>query len=176
MERGSRPHRHRSYYSTFAPFPDTRPRNQPALGQTYATVVYGEGRVSGVQMLTVGRGLRTGVSAAVLDSSSEQRRLGTQHPALWPHRQVHNAAGAIPANSLPRLRRPAGSRCSKQHERCVNIAHVNMVTLRYTNPGTSAKREIQGRVSSGGAASTFRSTRLRPQCSATVKLCCSALC
>ena len=50
---------------TFAPFPDTCPRNQPALGQTYATVVFGEGRVSGEQMLTVGRGLRTTATAAV---------------------------------------------------------------------------------------------------------------
>ena len=41
------------------PFPDTCPRNQPALGQTYATAVFGEGRVSGEQMLTVGRGLWT---------------------------------------------------------------------------------------------------------------------
>ena len=80
----------------------------------------------------------------------QQRAETTMQPAC---RQVHNAAGAIPANSLPRLRRPAGSRCGKQHERCVNIAHVNIVTLRYTNPGPSAKREIQGRVSGGGAAS-----------------------
>ena len=29
--------------------------------------------------------------------------------------------------------------CSKQHERCVNIAHVNIVTLRYTKPGPSAR-------------------------------------
>ena len=52
-------------YSTFAPFPDTRPRNQPVLAQTYATVVFGEGRVSGEQMLTAGRGLRTTATAAV---------------------------------------------------------------------------------------------------------------
>ena len=32
---------------------------QPALAQTYATVVFGEGRVPGEQMLTVGRGLWT---------------------------------------------------------------------------------------------------------------------
>ena len=63
--RGCRLHRHRSWYSTFAPFRDTRPRNQPALGQTYATVIFGEGRMSGVQMLTVGRGLRTTATAAV---------------------------------------------------------------------------------------------------------------
>ena len=65
MGGGSRPHRYRIWYSTFAPFPDTRPRNQPALAQTYATVVFGEGRVSGEQMLTVGRGLRTTATAAV---------------------------------------------------------------------------------------------------------------
>ena len=35
------------------------------VGQTYATVVFGEGRVSGEQMLTVGRGLRTTATAAV---------------------------------------------------------------------------------------------------------------
>jgi len=63
--RGSRPDGRRRWYSTFAPFPDTCPRNQPALGQTYATVVFGEGRVSGEQMLTVGRGLRTTATAAV---------------------------------------------------------------------------------------------------------------
>ena len=65
MGRGSRPDCRRRWYATFAPFPDTCPRNQPALGQTYATVVYGEGRVSGEQMLTVGRGLRTTATAAV---------------------------------------------------------------------------------------------------------------
>jgi len=63
--RGSRPDGRRRWYSTFAPFPDTCPRNQPALGQTYATVVFGEGRVSGEQMLTVGRGLRMTAPAAV---------------------------------------------------------------------------------------------------------------
>jgi len=45
------------------PFPDTCPRNQPALAQTYATVVFGEGRVSRGQMLTVGRGLWTTATA-----------------------------------------------------------------------------------------------------------------
>jgi len=40
-------------------------RNQPALGQAYATAVFREGRVSGAQMLTVGRGLRTTATAAV---------------------------------------------------------------------------------------------------------------
>jgi len=64
MGRGSRPDCRRSWYSTFAPFSDTRSRNQPALAQTYATVVFGEGRVSGEQMLTVGRGLRTTATAA----------------------------------------------------------------------------------------------------------------
>ena len=43
--------------TTFAPFPDTCPRNQPALAQTYAAVVSGE------QMLTVGRGLWTTATA-----------------------------------------------------------------------------------------------------------------
>ena len=43
----------------------TRPRNQPALAQTYATVVFREGRVPGEQILTVGRGLRTTATAAV---------------------------------------------------------------------------------------------------------------
>ena len=47
------------------PFPHTCPRNQPALAQTYATAVFREGQVSGVQMLTVGRGLRTTATAAV---------------------------------------------------------------------------------------------------------------
>ena len=97
MGRGCRPHRHRSWYSTFAPFPDTRPRNQPALGQTYATVVFGAGRVSGEQMLTVGRGLWTtatnqwrafpasGLAAVIYVSDN---CLGTQHSALWPRRRV----------------------------------------------------------------------------------------
>ena len=134
MGRGCRPHRHRSWYSTFAPFPDTRPRNQPALAQTYATVVFGEGRVSGEQMLTVGRGLRTTATAAVGPGYSPQSN--------------------VPANSLPRLGPAADSRCNKQHERCVNIAEV--VTVRHTKPGPSAKREIQGRVSTGGAASTVK--------------------
>ena len=57
MGRGSRPDCCQSWYSTFAPFPDTCPRNQPALGQTYATIVFGQGQVSGEQMLTVRRGL-----------------------------------------------------------------------------------------------------------------------
>ena len=65
MGHGSRPDCRRNWYSTFAPFPDTCPRNQPALAQTYATVVVREGRVSGEQMLTVGRGLRTTATAAV---------------------------------------------------------------------------------------------------------------
>jgi len=63
--------------------------------------------VSGEQMLTVGRGLRTTATAA-----------------------VH----------------------SKQHERCVNIAHINIVTLRYTKPGSSAIARYKDG-SSGGAAS-----------------------
>jgi len=63
--RGSRPDCRRSWYLTLAPFPDTCPRNQPALGQTYVTVVFGEGRVSGEQMLTVGRCLWTTATAAV---------------------------------------------------------------------------------------------------------------
>ena len=76
---------------------DICPRNQPAVGQTYATVVFGEGRVSGEQMLTVGRGLWTtatnqwrafpasGLAAViyVLDNC-----LGTQHSALWLRRRV----------------------------------------------------------------------------------------
>ena len=86
------------------PSPDTCPRNQPALGQTYATVVFGERRVSGEQMLTVGRGLRTTATAAVGPGKSPQSN--------------------VPANSLGPA---AESRCSKQHERCVNIAEV--VTL-----------------------------------------------
>ena len=45
----------------------------------------------------------------------------------------------VPANSLPRVGPAACCRCSKQHERCVNIAHVNIVTLRYTKPGPSAR-------------------------------------
>jgi len=124
--RGSRPHRHPSWYSTFALFPDTCRRNQPALAQTYATVAFGAGRVSGEQMLTVGRGLWTTATAAVGPGESPQSN--------------------VPANSLPRLGPAADSRCSKQHDRCVNIAEV--VTLRHTKPGPSAKREIQGRVSS----------------------------
>jgi len=95
--RGSRPDCRRSWYSTFAPFPDICPRNQPALGQMYATVVFGEGRVSGEQMLTVGRGLWTtatnqwrafpasGLAAVIYVSDN---CLGTQHSALWPRRSV----------------------------------------------------------------------------------------
>jgi len=82
--------------------------------------------VSGEQMLTVGRGLRTTATDAVGPDKSPQSN--------------------VPANSLPRLGPAADSRCSKQHERRVNIAEV--VTLRHTKPGPSAKREIQGRVSS----------------------------
>ena len=52
----------------------------------------------------------------------------------------------VPANSLPRVGPAAGCRCSKQHERWVNIAHVNIATSRHTKPGPSAKRELQGRV------------------------------
>ena len=88
MGRGCRPHRRRSWYSTFAPFPDTLPRNQPAIAQTYATVVFGEGRVSGEQMLTVRRGLRTTATAAVhkalfqLTHCQESVRLSLQQ-ATW---------------------------------------------------------------------------------------------
>jgi len=96
--RGSRPDCRRSWYSTFAPFPDTCPCNQPALGQTYATVVFGEGRVSGEQMLTVERGSWTtatdqwrafpasGLAAVIYISDN---CLDThQHSALWPRRRV----------------------------------------------------------------------------------------
>jgi len=95
--RGSRPDRRRSWYSTFAPYLDTRPRNQPALGQTYATVVFVEGRVSGEQMLTVGRGLWTAQQisggrfwpqAWPPLSAVSHNCLGTQHSALWPRRRV----------------------------------------------------------------------------------------
>ena len=73
-------------------------RNQPALGQTYATTVFGEGRVSGEQMLTVGRGLWTtatdqwrafpasGLAVVIYVSDN---CLGThQHSALWPRSRV----------------------------------------------------------------------------------------
>ena len=140
MGRGCRPHRHRSWYSTFAPFPDTRPRNQPALGQTYATVVFGAGRVSGEQMLTVGRGLWTtatnqwrafpasGLAAVIYVSDN---CLGTQHSALWPRRRVV---------------------MQRQTKLSADIAHPRHSTrsdtssLCDTKPGPSAKREIQGRV------------------------------
>jgi len=85
--RGCRPHRHRSWYSTFAPFPDTRPRNQPALGQTYATVVFGAGRVSGEQMLTVGRCLWTTATnqwRAFPASGLAAVIYVSRHPALCP--------------------------------------------------------------------------------------------
>ena len=84
----SKPGRRR--HSTFAPFSDTCPRNQPALGQTYATVVFGEGRVS-KQMLTVGRGLWTTVtnhwrsfpaSGLTAVTYVSDNCLGTQHSAL----------------------------------------------------------------------------------------------
>ena len=79
------------------PLPGTCPRNEPALGQTYATVVFGERRVSGEQMLTVGRGLWTTATdqwrafpasgpAAVIYVSDNC--LGTQHSAVWPRRRV----------------------------------------------------------------------------------------
>ena len=85
--------------------------------------------MSGEQMLTVGRGLRTTATAA-----------------------VHTPQSTVPANSLPRVGPAAGCRCSKQHERCLNIAHINIVTLRYTKPGSSAIARYKDG-SSGGAAS-----------------------
>ena len=138
MGRGCRPHRHRSWYPTFAPFPNTCRRNQPALEQTYATFVFGEGRVSGERMLTVGRGLWTtatnqwrafpasGLAAVIYVSDN---CLGTQHSALWPRRRVVIQRQIIVCRySTP----PA------QHKE----RHV--VTLRYdTKPGPSSKREIQ---------------------------------
>ena len=119
MGRGCRPDWRRSWYSTFAPFPDTPPRNQPALGQAYATVV---------------RGANVNCQAWLMDDSNSC-----------------SLQSIVPANSLPRVGPAAGCRCSKQHERCVNIAHVNIVTLRYTKPGPSARYKDG---SSGGAASS----------------------
>ena len=139
MGLGSRPDCHRSWYSTFAPFLDTCPRNQPALGQTYATVVFREGRVSREQMLTVGRGLWTtatdqwrafpasGLAAVIYVSDN---CLCTQHSALWSRRRV----------------------IMQRQTNCLQIAHPrhstrsDMSSLCDTKPGRSAKREIQGRV------------------------------
>jgi len=45
----------------------------------------------------------------------------------------------VPANSLLRLGPAAGSRCRKQHEHCVNIAHV--VTLRSQGQARSARHK-----------------------------------
>jgi len=104
---------------SFAVFSHT-PRNQPALAQTYATVVFGEGRVSGEQMLTVGRGLRTTATAAV-------------HKALF---QLTHCQESVRVQAV----------AAANNMSVVNIAHVIIVTLRYTKPGPSAKREIQGPV------------------------------
>ena len=71
----------------FPPFPDTRPRNQ-----TYATVVFGEGRVSGEQMLTVGRGLWTTATAAVGPQCWAMQGACLRY---WQPAKVHKAAGAI---------------------------------------------------------------------------------
>ena len=130
MGRGCRPHRRRIWYSTFAPFPDTRRRNQPALAQTYATVVFREGRVSGEQMLTVGRGLRTTATAAVGPAKVHKATFQLTHCQDWVL-----------------LQQTTRALCQ----------HAGVVTLRHTKPGPIAKREIQGRVSSGGAASFYQS-------------------
>ena len=78
-------------------------------------------------MLTVGRGLLTTATAAV-------------HKELF---QLTHCQESVRVQAV----------AAANNMSIVNIAHVNIVTLRYTNPGPSAKREIQGRVSSGGAAS-----------------------
>jgi len=139
--RGSRPHRHRSWYSTFAPFPHTCPRNQPGLGQAYATVVLGQGRVSGEQMLTVGRGLRMTATAQLraFQPCRQQQRAETTRQA--PSTLLCGHAGRsttllelcriIPADSLPRLGllQPAGGSCSKKT--CVNIYSSHVLSGRY---------------------------------------------
>ena len=111
MGRGSRPDCRRSWYSTFVPFPDTCPRKQPALGQTHATV-FGEGRMSGEQMLTVGCGLWTtatdewrafpasGLAAVIYVSTYLSR-----HPALCPVAATQGrpaTADKLSADSTPR--------------------------------------------------------------------------
>jgi len=111
--RGCRPHRHRSWYPTFAPFPDTCPRNQPALAQTYATVIFGEGRVSGEQMLTVGRGLWTtatdqwrafpasGLSAVIYVSDNSNLPCGRDAGSSCNGRQIVCRYSTPPAQHKP---------------------------------------------------------------------------
>ena len=71
------------------------------------------------QNLTVGRGLRTTATAAVDPGKSQQSN--------------------VPANSLPRLGPAADSRCSKQHERCVNIAEVSNFATYEARPEREAR-------------------------------------
>jgi len=130
--RGCRLQRHWSWYSTFAPFPDTCSCNQPSLPQTYATVVSGE------QMLTVGRGIWTTATdrrafpasglAAVICGIRELSR----HPAVC----------RLPCG------RDAGSSCNGRHKLSADITHPrhaqhkqrHVVTLRYE---ASAEREAR---------------------------------
>ena len=123
MGRGSRPDCRRSWYSTFAPFPDTCPRNQPALAQTYATVVFEEGRVSGEQMLTVGRGLWT---------------TATDHCRAFPASGLAAVIYVSDNCSLP-CGRDAGSSCNGRQIVCrystprhsTSHKERHVVTLRY---------------------------------------------
>ena len=87
MKRGCRPQRHRSWYSTFAPFQDTCPRNQPALAQTYATVVRGANVNCRAWLMDDSNG-RFQPQAWPPLSAVSHNCLGTQHSAVWPRRRV----------------------------------------------------------------------------------------
>ena len=125
MGRGCRPQRHRSWYSTFAPFPDTCPRNQPALAQTYATIVSGE----------------------LMDDSNRSTG-GRFRPQAWPPLSAVSQITVYARSTLP-CGRVAGSSCNGRHKLSADIlAHPrraqhkqrHVVTLRYE---ASAEREAR---------------------------------
>ena len=88
MGRGCRPQRHRSWYSTFAPFPDTCPRNQPALGQTGVRGANVNCRAWLTDDSNRSTGGRFRPQAWPPLSAVSDNCLCTQHSAVWPRRRV----------------------------------------------------------------------------------------
>jgi len=87
--RGCRPQRHRSWYSTFPPFPDTCPRNQPTLGQTGVRGANVNCRAWLTDDSNRSTGGRFRPQAWLPLSAVSDNCLGThQQSAVWPRRRV----------------------------------------------------------------------------------------
>ena len=115
----------------FPPFPDTCPRNQPALGQTYATVVFGKGRVSGEQMLTVGRGLWTTATAAVHKALFQLTHC--QDSVLLQTVAAANNTSVVSTSQLCDIRSQGRARSARYKDGCLAAEPlVNVILAEWT--------------------------------------------